>query len=203
MCRHTVTKSASRASRANKNVTEEETDNRLGLGDLDVGLDLAFKLMEEKRIEELRKMLWKLFTSKVIPLCSKNLRLDAGSVLEFQEDALELIINDMIRLGESEPCGINGGMIVINFGGEERHLTMEAMSGDASGEGSDQEGPVRLGMVPICTDNIAIYELHLTLIPSSNIKHKMANLFRRFQAKPPALVVDQKFKLVKKKLYQF
>lgn len=201
MCRHTVTKSASRASRANKNVTEEETDNRLG--DLDVGLDLAFKLMEEKRIEELRKMLWKLFTSKVIPLCSKNLRLDAGSVLEFQEDALELIINDMIRLGESEIYGINGGVIVIHFGEDERHLTMEAMSGDASGEGSDQEGPVRLGMVPICTDNIAIYELHLTLIPSSNIKHKMANLFRRFQAKPPALVVDQKFKLVKKKLYQF
>ena len=203
MCRHTVTKSASRASRANKNVTEEETDNRLGLGDLDVGLDLAFKLMEEKRIEELRKMLWKLFTLKVVPFCSKNLRLDAGSVLEFQEDALELIINDMIRLGESEIYGINGGVIVINFGEDERHLTVGEMSGYASGEGSDQEGPVRLGQLPICTDNIAIYELHLTLIPSTNIKHKMANLFRRFQAKPPALVVDQKFKLVKKKLYQF
>jgi len=201
MCRHTVTKSASRASRANKNVTEEETDNRLG--DLDVGLDLAFKLMEEKRIEELRKMLWKLFTSKVIPFCSKNLRLDAGSVLEFQEDALESIINDMIRLGESEIYGINGGVIVINFGEDERHLTTGQMSGDASGEGSDQEGPVRLGQLPICTDNIPIYELHLTLIPSTNIKHKMANLFRRFQAKPPTLVVDQKFKLVKKKLYQF
>lgn len=201
MCRHTVTKSASRASRANKNGTEE-TDSGLGRGDLDVGLDLAFKLMEEKRIEELRKMLWKLFTSKVIPFCSKNLRLDAGSVLEFQEGSLELIIGDMIRLGESEIYGINGGVIVINFGEDERHLTAGEMSGDASGEGSDQ-GPVRLGQLPICSDNIAIYELHLTLIPSTNIKHKMANLFRRFQAKPPVLVVDHKFKLVKKKLYQF
>ena len=201
MCRHTVTKSASRASRANKNVTEE-TDSGLGREDLDVGLDLAFKLMEEKRIEELRKMLWKLFTSKVIPFCSKNLRLDAGSVLEFQEGALELIISDMIRLGESEIYGINGGVIVINFGEDERHLTAGEMSGDASGVRSDQ-GPVRLGQLPICTDNIPIYELHLTLIPSTNIVHKMANLFRRFQAKPPVLVVDQKFKLVKKKLYQF
>ena len=70
--------------------------------------------------------------------------------MEFQEEALELIINDMIRLGESEPCGINGGMIVINFGGEERHLTMEAMPGDASGEESDpDQGPVRLGQLPI------------------------------------------------------
>ena len=54
MCRHTVTKSASQASLANKNVTEE-TD--IGRGDLDVSLDFAFKLMEEKRIEELRKMI--------------------------------------------------------------------------------------------------------------------------------------------------
>ena len=200
MCRHTVTKSASRASRANKNVTEEETDNRLG--DLDVGLDLAFKLMEEKRIEELRKMLWKLFTSKVIPFCSKNLRLDAGSVLEFQEDALELIINDMIRLGESEIYGINGGVIVINFGEDERHLTVGEMSGYASGEGSDQEGPVRLGQLPICTDYVATYELHLTIIPSTKIMHRVANLFRWIQAKPSVLVIDQKFKLLKKKLYR-
>lgn len=193
MCRHTVTKSASQASLANKNVTEE-TD--IGRGDLDVSLDFAFKLMEEKRIEELRKMLRNLVTTKVIPFCSKNLRLDAGSSLEFQEDALELIISDMIRLGEREIYGINGGMIVINFGDDERHLTPGEMSGDAS-------GVRRLGKLPICTDNIATYELHLTLIPSTNIKHKMANLFRRFQAKPPVLVVDQKFKLVKKKLYQF
>ena len=185
MCRHTVTKSASQASLANKNVTEE-TDT----------LDFAFKLMEEKRIEELRKMLWKLITTKMIPFCSKNLRLDTGSSLEFQEDALELIISDMIRLGEREIYGINGGMIVINFGDDERHLTPGEMSADAS-------GVRRLCQLPICTDNIATYELHLTLIPSTNIKHKMANLFRRFQAKPPVLVVDQKFKLVKKKLYQF
>ena len=127
---------------------------------------------------------------------SKNLRLDAGSSLEFQEDALELIISDMIRLGEREIYGINGGMIVINFGDDERHLTPGEMSADTS-------GVRRLGKLPICTDNIATYELHLTLIPSTNIKHKMANLFRRFQAKPPVLVVDQKFKLDKKKLYQF
>ena len=191
MCRHTVTKSSSQASLANKNVTEE-----IARENLDVSLDFAFKLMEEKRIEELRKMMWKLVTTKMIPFCSKNLRLDAGSVLEFQEDALELIISDMIRLGEREIYGINGGMIVINFGDDERHLTPGEMSADTS-------GVRRLGQLPICTDNIATYELHLTLIPSTNIKHKMANLFRRFQAKPPVLVVDQKFKLVKKKLYQF
>ena len=184
----TVTKSASQASLAN---VTEETDTGLGPGDL----------MEQERLEELRKILWKLITSKVIPFCSKNLRLDAGSVMEFQEDVLELIINDMIRLGESEPCGINGGMLVINFGGEERHLTMEAMSGDASGVRSDQ-GPVRLGQLPICTDYVATYELHLTIIPSTKIMHRMANLFRWIQAKPPVLVIDQKFKLLKKKLYR-
>ena len=145
----TVTKSASQASLAKSNVTEE-TDT--GLGDL----------TEQERLGELRKILWKLITSKVIPLCSKSLRLDAGSVMEFQEDALEWIINDMIRLGESEPCGINGGMIVINFGGE----------------------------------------LHLTIIPSTKIMHKMTNLFRWIQAKPSILVIDQKFKLLKKKLYR-
>ena len=195
MCRHTITKSASKASLAKKNVTEE-TDKGVGLGDLDVSLDFAFKLMEEERLAGLRKTLWELVTTKVIPLCSKNLRLDSGSVLEFQEDTLELVISDMIKLGESEPYGVNGGTLVINFGGEERHPT----PGETTGR-SDL-GPVRLGKLPICPANIATYELHLTLIPSTNIKHKVANLVRRFQAKPPVLVIDQKFKLVKKKLYR-
>ena len=186
----TVTKSASQASLDKSNVTEE-TDTGLGQGDL----------MERERLEELQKILWKLITSKVIPLCSKSLRLEAGSMMEFQEDALELIINNMIRLGESEPCGINGGMLVINFGGEERHLTMEAMPGDASGVSSDQ-GPVRLAQLPICTDYVATYELHLTIIPCTKIMHRVANLFRWIQAKPSVLVIDQKFKLLKKKLYR-
>ena len=47
------------------------------------------------------------------------------------------------------------------------------------------------------------YQLHLTLQPTNQVKFKLANLVRKLQGKAAKLVVDNKFFLVKKKLYIF
>ena len=158
-------------------------------------LDNAFEFIEYERVNKLRRNLKRLFKSKVLPVCSKTMNLDSGSALEVQEDSLDDIIDDMINLGEEEPYGVNGGVLVVHFGSNEEDLT------EMGNNVNDNQIPVRIGKFEISSRTISTFQLHLTLIPSTNLKHKMANLVRRFQAKPPIMVVDQRFKLTKKKLY--
>ena len=123
------------------------------------------------------------------------MNLDIGSCLEIPEDSLDDIIDDVIHLGEEEPYGVNGGVLVVHFGSNEEELR------ESVDNVNDNQVPVRIGKFDISSSTISTFQLHLMLIPSTNLKHKMANLVRRFQAKPPVMVVDQRFKLTKKKLY--
>ena len=178
MCKYTISNTASSSS---KTVSEAEVSFQ------DLDMSSLFSMMEEERIEKLRKSLKELIINKVMPVCAKNLNLDTGSVMEFQENSLDQIVDDMIDLGEEEPYGINGGKICLHFG---------SSLADAGDSGQ------RIGKFEICSSNVSTYELHLTLIPSTNLKHKMNNLMRRFQAKPPILVVDNQYSLVKRSLYR-
>ena len=148
-------------------------------------LNSAFRNLEEEKLKELRKTLWKFFTTKVVPLCNKNLKADNESTLKFVKGTIKCIISDMIRLGENELCGIDGGIVVINLGGDSSDLK-----------------PSRIGVLPINDEFCPTYELHLTLMPSNDMNYKMENMLRRFHAMPmpPLKIVDQRYKLIKKQL---
>ena len=195
MCRNTITKTT---SNDNKNFITKEiddlvvvdlgaVDNKINLVSLEE-LDIAFKNMEDERLEELRSTLWQFFSTKVVPLCSKNLKADNEAILKFMKGTITCIVNDMLELGENEPCGINGGIIVVNLRG-------------GSSDVQNDLRPLRLGKLPISHKFFPTYELQLTLIPSNDLKYKMENMLRRFQAMPPLIVIDQKYELVKKQMY--
>ena len=186
MCKYTENTSLSTSSTTDKDLTKDQSN--VSQDELD--MSNLFKMMEEERVSKLRRSLRKLFKSKVIPLCSKNLNLDTGSVMEIQEESLDDIINDMIDLGEQEPYGVNGGTLCLHFGS-----SLDDLANTPSTEN-------RVGKFQVSQANVSTYELHLTLVPSTLLKHKVANLVRRFQAKPPVMVVDTKYKLDKKKLYR-
>ena len=183
--------------RNNNQLYEDDDSGLVSDGRLD--FSVRFNEMVEARLEGLmmmdheqcdcdsmdRRALRDFVTTEVVPLCCETLMLDTGSELEIQEENLEAIIDEMIRLGEQEPCGVSGGVLVIHLG-----------------ECLEEDEVKCLGRLPISPDNTATFELHLHLIPSTNIKHKVANLARRMQAKPPIIIVDQNFKIVKKKLYR-
>ena len=188
MCKYTENTYLSTSSSTETELSKTQDWSNSSQDELD--MSNLFKMMEEERISKLRRSLRKLFKSKVIPLCSKNLNLETGSVMELQEESLDDIINDMIDLGEQEPYGVNGGTLCLHFGS-----TPADLENTPSAEN-------RVGKFQICPANVSTYELHLTLVPSTNLKHKMANLVRRFQAKDPVMVIDTKYKLDKKKLYR-
>ena len=188
MCRHTLTKTTTKTAAAAKVIISKEEDSDSGLGaDLDTSLELAFRLVQEERAEKLRARLRGFLRAAVLPLVAASLGLDAGSVVEVPEEALEEITAAMVQLGEQEPYGIDGGTLLVHWGSE------------ADCEAQQLRGVARAAVSPRHTPT---HELHLTLLPSARVQHRVANLVRRFQAKPPVLVTDTRFKLTKKKLYR-
>eukprot|EP00092_Neocalanus_flemingeri_P038690 GFUD01042125.1.p1 GENE.GFUD01042125.1~~GFUD01042125.1.p1 ORF type:complete len:197 (+),score=46.16 GFUD01042125.1:227-817(+) len=163
--------------------------------DLDQDLDHAFKLLEQERFVKLMNVLKRTILAKVLPLCPKVLNLDNGSLLEMPSETLKNILGDMVHLGEQEPYGILGGTLMVNFGKTE-YVT------DNSDSVNSSSSFTKVGRFPLNPDITSTFELHLTFYPSTQVKHKVTNLLRRLQGKPPLLVVDQKFNLTKKKLYR-
>ena len=190
MGRNTITKAY--ASNANiKYVVTKEIDDMvvvdLGVTDHKIlsqeELESAFRNLEEERHRELCKTLRKFITTKVVPLCIKNQKAHDESILRFVKGTIKCIISDMIKLAENEPSGIDGGLVVINLGGDSSDLK-----------------PTRIGVLPINHEFFPTFELHLTLLPSNDMKYKMENMLRRLHAMPSLKIVDHKYKLIKKQL---
>ena len=176
----------------NNNVTQSFASGNSYYAHNHNDLNEAFKFIEKERDCCLREALRTLLLSKVIPECSTNMSLD--NVLMIPDETVDAIIGDMINLGEQEPYGVNGGTIVVHFGNSEKDLA------ELSKKENNNFQEI-VGKFKVNPNTITTFQLHLTLIPSTNMKHKMMNLMRRFQAKTPIMVADQKFKLSKHCLY--
>ena len=154
---------------------------------LDKMLDETFKLLEQEQMENLTQALNNHFLSKVLPLCVKVLDLELGSLLDLPGETLQQILCMMVFLGEKEPYGVKGGTLVVNFGFESSNSDNKSM---------------RIGRFPLRPDITSTFELHLTMHPSTLVKHQMANWLEKFQRKPQRIVIDKNFVLTKKKLYR-
>ena len=163
--------------------------------DLDQTLDYAFKLLEQERLLKLMKVLKRTILGKVLPLCTKVLGLDNGSLLELPSKTLKNVLVDMVNLGEQEPYGVQGGTLILYFGNAEYIM-------DNSDNICNSLSFTRMGRFPLNMYITSTFELHLTIYPSTHLKHKLANLVRKLKGKPPKLVVGEKFTLTKKKLYR-
>ena len=107
--------------------------------------------------------------------------------LDLPTPTLQQILNQMIILAEREPYGVRGGTLVVMF---------------SPSTTSPSTPPTKIGRFPLDPTTVSTYELHLTLQSTNQVKLKLANLVRRLQGKKVMLVVDNKFTLVKKKLYR-
>ena len=119
--------------------------------------------------------------------CSKVLELGPMITLDLPTPTLQQILNQMIILAEREPYGVRGGTLVVMF---------------SPSTTSPSTPPTKIGRFPLDPTTVSTYELHLTLQSTNQVKLKLANLVRRLQGKKVMLVVDNKFTLVKKKLYR-
>ena len=119
--------------------------------------------------------------------CWKVLELGPFVTLNMPTPILNQVLTKMVLLAEREPYGVRGGTLVVMF---------------SPPPTSTNTSPIKIGRFPLDPTMVSTYELHLTLQPTNQVKLKLANLLRRLQGKQAKLVVDDKFTLVKKKLYR-
>ena len=150
-------------------------------------MDDAFKQLHQEQLEKLTKLLEGFFYTKVFPLFMKFVQLEHGSLLQLPCETSDKILVDMVTLGEEEPYGVMGGTLVLHY--------VYQNSGKINKS-------TRIGLFSFKPDITSTFELHLTLYPSTDVKHKIANLIEKIQGKSNKLVIDQKFMLSKKKLYR-
>lgn len=169
-------------------ISEYKNDSLLeeSLSSFNQSLDDAFQHLEKERLAALFKILTRTL-NQVIYRCSKVLELGPQIMMDLPTPTLENILNQMVLLAEREPYGVRGGTLVVMFS------PLPALSNTA---------PIKIGRFQLDPTTVSTYELHLTLQPSNQLKLKLANLVRRLQGKAAKLVVDEKFSLVKKKLYR-
>lgn len=163
--------------------------------DLDLTLEFAFKQFEQERFKSLMQVLKKTMLGKVIPRCTKVLNLDDGSLLDLHTDTLKSVLMDMVNLGEQEPYGVMGGTLIINFGNADSGIGNSDVINNSLSF-------TKIGRFPLNTSVTSTFELHLTLYPSTHVKHKVGNLIRKLKGRPTKLVVAEKYTLTKKKLYR-
>ena len=105
-----------------------------------------------------------------------NLTLDDAFKLFEQEqsDIMKKMLVEMVALGEKEPYGVTGGTLVVNF-------VLETPGNITKS--------TRIGRFPLKPELPSTFELHLTLSPSTQVKHRIANLMEKIQGKPNKLVI--------------
>jgi len=150
-------------------------------------LDELFKDFEMERLAGLVKKMTK-FMKQVLTRCSKVLELGSSTILSLSAPTMNTIVKKMVVLAEEEPYGIRGGTLVVMFSPPQTSSTYPTLR--------------KIGRFPMDPTMVSTYELHLTLQESCPVKLKLVNLFRKLQGKAAKLVVDEKFVLVKKKLYR-
>jgi len=149
--------------------------------------DELFKDLEMERLAGLVDIMTR-FLKQVLTRCSKVLELGSSTILSLPTPTMNRIVKQMVVLAEEEPYGVRGGTLVVMFSPPQTAPTYPTLR--------------KIGRFPMDPTMVSTYELHLTLQEACPAKLKLANLFRKLQGKTAKLVVDEKFVLVKKKLYR-
>jgi len=149
-------------------------------------LDELFKDLEMERLADFVNRMTR-FMKQVLTRCSKVLDLGSSTILSLPAPIMNRIVKQMVVLAEEEPYGVRGGTLVVMFSPPQTSPTHPTL---------------KIGRFPMDPTVVSTYELHLTLQEACPVKLKLANLFRKLQGKAAKMVVDEKFGLVKKKLYR-
>merc|ERR1719427_328436 len=164
----------------------DSQDNFSSVTILNQALDELFKDLELERLTDLVNIMTR-FMKQVLTRCSKVLELGSSTILSLPFTTMNRIVKQMVVLAEEEPYGVRGGTLVVMFSPPQTSPTYPT---------------IKIGMFPMDPTVVSTYELHLTLKEACPVKLKLANLFRKLQGKAAKMVVDEKFGLVKKKLYR-
>jgi len=112
---------------------------------------------------------------------AKSAQLACGEVL-LPTDLLPRIALDIIRMAESEPCGLRGCTLFINFEGPDTFR--------------------RIGTIKCDPFTVSTFELHLTLKQDSSSWHSLLPQFLKNLTRGGTIVISPGFTLEKKKLYR-
>ncbi|XP_050424141.1 protein charybde-like isoform X1 [Adelges cooleyi] len=127
----------------------------------------AFMALHQRLEEELR--------------AAKRAQLSCGEVL-LPPDLLRRIARDVLKMAESEPCGLRGCTLYLNFEG-------------------DQECR-KIGTIKCDTNTVSTFELFLTLKQDPRNTWSLIPLFIRNLTKGGTIVIDHEFTIEKRKLYR-
>jgi len=163
-------------------------DYKSNLATVNQSLDNLFKELEMERSASFMKILTRTM-NQVLSRCSKVLELGSHSTLSLPVDVMNQILIQMVILAEQEPYGVKGGTLVVMFSPPKISSRIT-------------RAPIKIGRFPLDPTTVSTYELHLSLQETCPFGLKLANVFRKIQGKAVKLVIDEKFVLVKKKLYR-
>jgi len=139
-----------------------------------------FDNLQQDRLDELLRALDNTLWKQVVSRFEKVL--EVGQVLLTSQTAAK-ILKELVFQGEREPYGVRGGTLVVLF--------------------RDRLGKeVKMGRFPLDSYTNSTFEMHLTLVENSNIKVKVSNLLRKVAGLDELVVLDNNFKLEKRKLYR-
>jgi len=147
--------------------------------DRDRDFDEMFAVLENERLEQMYTLVIRTI-KEVLSHARKVLEVDGEVVLTPVD--MSAIVESVVRLGESEPYGVQGGNLVVLF----------------SPPGCPT---IRVGSFPLDPTRVATFQLRLVLHPQVGPRAKLANLLRKLGGKREKVVME-KFELTKKKLYR-
>ncbi|XP_022175708.1 protein charybde-like isoform X1 [Myzus persicae] len=127
----------------------------------------AFMALHQRLEEELR--------------AAKRAQLSCGEVL-LPPDLLHRIAHDVLKMAESEPCGLRGCTLYLNFEGEQECR--------------------KIGTIKCDTNTVSTFELFLTLKQNPRNTWSLIPLFIRNFTSGGTIVIDQEFTIEKRKLYR-
>jgi len=146
---------------------------------------------------------------------AKSEHLSCGEVL-LPPDLLSRVARDITRMAETEPCGLRGCLILLNFdlksasssaSRKELHssnssLNSTSSNGSSGSDKTDKPNGRTIGRVRCDPSTVTTFELHLTLKEDPAPWYSRLPQILRNWTKGGTIVVSPGYTIAKKKLYR-
>jgi hypothetical protein len=133
---------------------------------------------------------------------AKKAHLSCGEVL-LPPDLLTRCSRDIIRMAETEPCGLRGCLILLSFeSGQPSHHQSTNHNNNNNNNNAASANTRKIGKVKCDSQTVTTFELHLTLREDLAPWYSRLPQILRNLTKGGTIVVSPVYTIAKKKLYR-